>query len=98
MVLLVALHEPLVRRVRFANVNHQERHLIPKALVEIFKLPSLGPERGSGKAPKDEGDRFVVAERGELHPFVAAEPRQGEVWRLSTDYRSVGLTLGNKCH
>ena len=57
--MLVALHEPLIRRVRFANVNDQECHLITKTLVEVFKLPSLGPEGGSGKAPKDEGDRLV---------------------------------------
>lgn len=94
--MLVALHEPLICRVHFANVNNQERHLITKTLVEVFTLPSLGPEWGSGKAPKDESDRLVVTKRGELHPLVAAQPWQCEVWGFSPECQGMGLALGNE--
>ena len=63
MVLLVALDEPLIRRMRFANINDEEGHLVTKALIQGFEVPSLGTKRGSGKAPKDEGNRFMVMER-----------------------------------
>src|SRR5262249_31761694 len=95
-VMLITLDEPLIRRMRFTNVNNQERHLITKTLVEVFKLPSLGPEGGSGKAPKDQSDRFVVTERGESHALVTAELWQGKVWCLSPDRRGMGLPPGEE--
>jgi hypothetical protein len=83
--------------MRFTNVNNQERHLITKTLVEVFKLPSLGPEGGSGKAPKDQSDRFVVTERGESHALVTAELWQFKVWCLSPNCRGIDLALSEKC-
>jgi len=84
--------------VCFANINDEERHLIAKTLIQGFQVPSLGTEGGSGKAPKDKGNRFMVTEPREAHAFVAAEPQQCKVWSLSADRWGVGLALGNECH
>jgi len=84
--------------VCFANINDEERHLIAKTLIQGFQVPSLGTEGGSGKAPKDKGNRFMVTEPREAHAFVAAEPQQFKVWSLSADRWGVGLALGEECY
>jgi hypothetical protein len=47
--------------MRFADVDNEERYLIAKAGVQGFEVPSLGAERGSGEAAKNQRDRFVIA-------------------------------------
>jgi hypothetical protein len=61
--------------VSLPNIDDEELDSIAEAAVEVFKVPSLGTEGGSGIATENQGDRLSSAKRRELHLLGTAEAR-----------------------
>ncbi len=53
--------------MRFLNVNKVELDLIFVLRVELVERGNLPAKRRSGVTPKDEGDRLLTSEAGELN-------------------------------
>ncbi len=46
--------------MRFPNIDDEELDSIAEAAVEVFKVPSLGTEGGSGIATENQGYRLSL--------------------------------------
>jgi hypothetical protein len=57
----IGFNLPFVNRVRFSDVDDEELDSISEASMELFQVPSLGTERGSGVAVEDECNWLLPA-------------------------------------
>src|SRR5262249_21823007 len=91
--LLVALHLPLVQRMRLLDVQRHEPHAIPVALPDPVHALDRAAERGSGEAAEDEDRRLLAELLGQLDRGLAVERDERDVGRTVADLERAFLPL-----
>lgn len=67
---------PAIRRMNLFDVDREEINAVLIRSVDPVQGPSLGPKRGSGIAPEDQGDRSIHEALRETNPLACCLPRR----------------------
>jgi len=78
---LVGRDLPSILRVRFPDVDHQERGPVAVGSVHLLESANLAPKRRSGKAPEDEHERSILLEGTSRYDATAIQKFEREVRR-----------------
>jgi hypothetical protein len=83
----VRLHLPLIRRVRFANINRQKIRVVFVVVVNLHHVTDVAAERRSSVAAEDEHQRAPASPFANVESIGTVKSDEPRVRRVIADFQ-----------